>query len=117
MEAQLMKRREFLQTMATSLLAPAAVAASADPLPAPIRGVGGTEGRGPVTMMHDLPTTGLTGPEFRAYDDLILERMTANGVPGGALAVTRHGRLVYARGYGYADVEAKTPVEPTSMFR
>ncbi|WP_238537674.1 serine hydrolase domain-containing protein [Zavarzinella formosa] len=38
-------------------------------------------------------------------------------VPGAALAVTRGGKLVCSRGFGYADVEKKEPVEPASLFR
>ena len=37
--------------------------------------------------------------------------------PGAALAVARHGRLVYARGFGLADREGTEPVEPRSLFR
>src|SRR5262249_47998282 len=40
-----------------------------------------------------------------------------NKVPGAALAVVRHGRLVYARGFGYADQEKHRPVQPQSLFR
>ena len=29
----------------------------------------------------------------------------------------RDGRLIYARGFGYADVESKTPVQPDALFR
>ena len=37
--------------------------------------------------------------------------------PGAALAVTYHGRLVYARGFGHADLERREPVRPASLFR
>jgi N-acyl-D-amino-acid deacylase len=37
--------------------------------------------------------------------------------PGGALAVAKDGRLVYAKGFGLGDVVNKAPVEPTSLFR
>ena len=37
--------------------------------------------------------------------------------PGAALAVTYHGRLVYARGFGYANLERHEPVRPASLFR
>src|SRR5262245_34574588 len=40
-----------------------------------------------------------------------------NDVPGAALAVTRNGRLVHARGFGYADRDSKKLVEPNSLFR
>ncbi len=39
-----------------------------------------------------------------------------NQLPGGALAV-RNGAVVYARGFGYADVEQREPVQPDSLFR
>ena len=38
-------------------------------------------------------------------------------VPGAALAVAKDGKLIYARGFGYADKEKGEPVEPTSLFR
>ncbi|MCP3694044.1 MAG: beta-lactamase family protein, partial [Planctomycetaceae bacterium] len=38
-------------------------------------------------------------------------------VPGASLAVTRAGKLVYARGFGYADLAKKQPVQPGSQFR
>lgn len=38
-------------------------------------------------------------------------------LPGAALAVTRKGRLVYARGFGHADIEKKEPVQPAALFR
>ena len=43
--------------------------------------------------------------------------MERNRIPGAGVAVTDHGRLVLARGYGYADIGAKKQVQPTSMFR
>lgn len=41
----------------------------------------------------------------------------ARKIPGGSLAVVKDGRLVYARGYGWADRERQQRVEPTSLFR
>jgi N-acyl-D-amino-acid deacylase len=38
-------------------------------------------------------------------------------VKGGALAVVKDGHLVFARGYGWADVEGQQPVRPDSLFR
>lgn len=43
--------------------------------------------------------------------------MTARGIPGGALAVVKDRRLIYAKGYGWADSEKKIPATPTSLFR
>ena len=54
---------------------------------------------------------------FAAFDHEIQEFMSARKVPGGALAVVKDGRLVYARGYGWADRDNKVSVKPTSLFR
>ena len=43
--------------------------------------------------------------------------MSARKVPGGALAVVKDRRLVYARGYGWADREGEEPVKAESLFR
>jgi len=52
-----------------------------------------------------------------AFDREMEAFMSARGVPGGALAVVKDRRLVYARGYGWADREKKLPVQPDSLFR
>jgi N-acyl-D-amino-acid deacylase len=64
-----------------------------------------------------LSTTGIEQPQLAAYDELMSTFMREHRPPGASLAVTKSGRLVYARGFGYADRERKEPVEPTSLFR
>ena len=61
--------------------------------------------------------TGVEVPELEAFDRLLPELMQKWEIPGGAVAVAKDGRLVLARGYGLADVEAKEPVRPDSLFR
>ena len=61
--------------------------------------------------------TGAADPRLAPLDRLMTSFMAAHQVPGGALAVARGGRLVYARGFGWADVDAREPVEPASLFR
>lgn len=61
-----------------------------------------------------------TGPEVKSLlpiDGAIRRFLTRTGVPGAAVAITERGRLVYARGFGHADLERRAPVEPTSLFR
>ena len=43
--------------------------------------------------------------------------MTKYGCPGAQLAITYKGRLVLARGYGMADIDSRTPVQPDSRMR
>ena len=52
-----------------------------------------------------------------AFDKAVEEFMKERNVPGGALAVARNGKLVYARGYGWAVREAKAAATPNSLFR
>jgi N-acyl-D-amino-acid deacylase len=49
-------------------------------------------------------------------DAAMLRTIRRHHLPGGALAVCKDGRLVYARGFGYADLAAREPVTPTSRF-
>ena len=61
--------------------------------------------------------TGVTDRKLLAYDDLMAGFMREHKPPGAALAVTYHGRLVYARGFGYADLEKRELVQSASLFR
>lgn len=47
---------------------------------------------------------------------LVCERL-APGMPGIQVAVAVDGRLVWSEGFGYADVERRTPVTAESQFR
>lgn len=56
-------------------------------------------------------------PRLEPFDREMEEFMKARNVPGGALAVVKDRKLVYARGYGWADKEKEEPVQPASLFR
>src|SRR5206468_11881567 len=76
----------------------------------------GTIGVLALTKADAAETSGFLSAFF-AFDREIHKFMAARNVPGGALAVVKDRRLVYARGYGWADRESKVPVKPTSLFR
>jgi N-acyl-D-amino-acid deacylase len=84
-------RRKFIRTGATALLAPVAL-----------------------RLAHAAEDK--SNP-FASFDREMEQFMTARNVPGGALAVTRNRKLVYARGYGWADREKKISAKPDSLFR
>lgn len=76
--------------------------------------------RGPGYSTDGAPwevATGRTEPELNGFDERMREFLRQHHVPGAALAVTDHGRLVLARGYGYADLATDEKVSPTSLFR
>lgn len=61
--------------------------------------------------------TGIASPATRPLDELMTSVMGKWGIPGGALAVVKDGRLVFAHGYGLADRDAGKTVQPDSLFR
>lgn len=65
----------------------------------------------------DVPTTGKPDPSFASFDLVMTSFLKQQQLPGGSLAVARNGKLVYARGFGYADLEKKEAVEPAALFR
>jgi N-acyl-D-amino-acid deacylase len=71
----------------------------------------------PVTPPQEIPISGAAVPGMGSYDQVIPDLMRKYAIPGGAVAVVRDGKLIYARGFGYADVENKTPVQPDALFR
>ena len=48
--------------------------------------------------------------------DSIFAAANRPGTPGAALVVVRDGRVLLERAYGYADLEHKVPVTPTTVF-
>lgn len=64
-----------------------------------------------------IPVTGPNVPDAAAFDDGVREMMKRFNVPGVGLAVARDGRLILARGYGYADFETKQLMQPDEMVR
>lgn len=64
-----------------------------------------------------LAQTGQAVPEMAAYDAFFPDFLARYALPGAAVAVAKDGRLVYARGFGTADVEAGAAVQPDSRFR
>ncbi len=63
------------------------------------------------------PVSGPDSPANAPYDEVISALMDRYEVPCGAVAVTREGRLVVARGYGPAEPDGSGVVSPTTLFR
>ena len=68
-----------------------------------------------------LPAGVADNPEVKGSERLfaswISGQMAYNGVPGIAIGVVHDQELIWARGFGFADVDAKTPVTPATKFR
>ncbi|MFO0949373.1 MAG: serine hydrolase domain-containing protein [Planctomycetota bacterium] len=61
--------------------------------------------------------TGQADPRLASFDQMMIRFLEEHQVPGAAVAITRKGKLVYARGFGIADRERGTAVQPNSLFR
>jgi CubicO group peptidase (beta-lactamase class C family) len=64
-----------------------------------------------------LPISGRAVPGFEEFDRAVVKVVQDDHIPGAAIAFVKDGRLVYARGFGWANEEAKKAIEPTSVFR
>ncbi len=68
-------------------------------------------------LTADIPMTGPPASGMESFDAIIPALMQKWQIPGGAVGVVKDGRLVLARGYGWADQEASLVVQPDSLFR
>ena len=64
-----------------------------------------------------LPMTGTAVPAFSTLDRDFNDLLKKWNIPGGQIAVAKNGKIVFARGYGFANVASKQPVEPDTLFR
>ena len=65
----------------------------------------------------DFSVTGDEQPQLTGFDAWMKAFMAEHKIPGGSLAIVREGKLIYSRGFGWADRDAKEPVQPESLFR
>jgi N-acyl-D-amino-acid deacylase len=63
-----------------------------------------------------LPATGKAAAFLRPLDTAVASVMTRHGIPGAALAIAKDGKLVFARGYGWANLSAEELVQPDTLF-
>ncbi|WP_229448901.1 serine hydrolase [Massilia sp. CF038] len=63
----------------------------------------------PLVSMSPAGSTQAANAEVDAY---VQAKMTEGKIPGLSLAVLENGRLLYAKSYGYADLDARLPLRP-----
>ncbi len=74
-----------------------------------------------VLLLHALPVvaqkkTAKSAADLSSIDPVVNAMMAEWKVPGLALGVIKDGQVVYAKGYGYRDLEAKLPVTPRTLM-
>jgi CubicO group peptidase (beta-lactamase class C family) len=50
------------------------------------------------------------------FDAIVTKAMADSQVPGMSVAIVRDGKVIYAKGFGYRDVEKKLPVTTDTLF-
>jgi CubicO group peptidase (beta-lactamase class C family) len=66
---------------------------------------------------NDIPATGAEVPEFRAVDTKMREVLQKLDIPGASITVAKDGRILYQRGFGWADRATGQAVQPQTLFR
>lgn len=64
-----------------------------------------------------VPVSGELVEELTSVDDLMTGFLQKHNVAGATVAVARGGHLVYSRGFGWLDVERRTPMPPDAVMR
>src|SRR5258707_11227815 len=59
---------------------------------------------------------GTSDEKSAAAVDEVFGDLTKAGSPGCALGVYRDGKIIYAKGYGLANIEESVPINPQSVF-
>ncbi|WP_426701076.1 serine hydrolase domain-containing protein [Rhodanobacter sp. Col0626] len=103
------------------MLAPVALLLCATTFMAPCRAQTPVEPAPPPASVVAAPSGGheLTAADAQAWlDGLFPYAMKKNDLAAAVVVVVKDGKILVARGYGYADVAAKKPVDPaTTLFR
>jgi N-acyl-D-amino-acid deacylase len=65
----------------------------------------------------DRPATGTPNPAFDPLDRAVLAHMDNVGATAATVAVSKDGKLLHSRGFGWRDQEKTTPTPPDALFR
>jgi CubicO group peptidase (beta-lactamase class C family) len=72
---------------------------------------------GPQAWDRDFEVTGVEEVALAPFDTTVMSFMRSHDITGGAVAVTKDGRILFERGYTYRPLEDDITVQPTSLFR
>lgn len=65
----------------------------------------------------DLPESGEIGRDLQPLNELMRRVLKENNIPGATLAVTFRGKLLFARGFGYSDIDTLTAMPSATNMR
>jgi len=85
------------------------------------RGLGGASDPvpTPAPAKQTAPQSGAltAAPDLSSLDAVLTQELKDTNTPGAALAVIRGDRVIYAKGYGVASVDAGGEITPDTLFR
>jgi N-acyl-D-amino-acid deacylase len=65
----------------------------------------------------EYPVTGNAVEGLENFEIQLTGLLQARAVPGATVAIAKNGRLVYARGFGWSNIEDKIAMQPDVLFR
>jgi CubicO group peptidase (beta-lactamase class C family) len=102
------------------ILATAAIANGQGPAPSPLISFPSPPpAKVPAVTPYTTPAPAVTRQDFETFlDALIPSQLQTRNIAGAVVSVVKDGQVLFAKGYGYADVEAKKPVlADQTLFR
>ena len=66
---------------------------------------------------QSMPISGKAIDSLKAFDDAMVAFMAERDITAGTLAISRNGKIIYERGYGWRDQARTQPVEPDAVMR
>jgi CubicO group peptidase (beta-lactamase class C family) len=77
-------------------------------------GCSGGDGKAPPARAQP---SDISAEKLAAFDAVVETLRQALDVPGAAIAIVKHGKTVFAKGYGQRDLESGDPVTTDTVFR
>jgi len=65
----------------------------------------------------EVPVSGETRREYAPIDEMMVKFLVDHQMPGATLAISKGSRLVYARGFGYSDIENELTMPANAQMR
>lgn len=68
-------------------------------------------------MVEEMPVSGSIPKQYEEFDKVVVDLLKTHNVPGASVALSKDGRLVLARGYGWMCRDTEKTTKPDSLFR
>ncbi len=75
------------------------------------------QGHGSTGPVPSVPATGVSVPELAPFDDAMKRFIASRNIPAAVICVSRDGKIVLERAYGYLDRNNTVPLKTSAMFR